>query len=153
MIEMDMRFTLRAHYRDLRGGLINYGPGKAFDVAKEIPEDGVVMTNDASLQQALSGYRGGAGLVFDAAMIMPDGTERPAERDEAPPRPPARTPAEALAQKAAKDAEVVHTKAVGYQLLSVAELTEIIEGQGLAVPADATVETLVQIIEEADKGV
>ena len=150
---MDMRFTRRSEYDNLIGGVINYGSGKLFDVSTDLPSDGIVVTANPALQQSLSSYRGAHGYVFDVVLVKPDGTTMHADRPEPPAPCPTFTPEEAIAARAAKPPEIIHTSATGYELLSESELRDTIAGMGLAMENDADKARLVQIIEKAEKGV
>jgi hypothetical protein len=141
-----MRFTRTSEYEDLKGGMINYGQGLSFNVATDLPESGVVETDDARLQQVLSEYRGAHGRVFRAEIVTADGKVQPAELEPIPEPAHPRTPAEAIEERTTQ-----RGPEDGYALLAEPELIDILRGKGVEFPANATKDELVQLIEADDK--
>jgi hypothetical protein len=145
-----MRFTLNAANASIKGGVINCGRSMV-NIATDF-KDGAYETSDPVAQQVLAEYRGKSGRVFDSLVVMDDGTTRAADLEPIPVKVPPREASEVAAEREGKSPPTPGgpgQEDAGFAALPDAELRTLIQGHGLPVPASASHDELVQILDSA----
>lgn len=149
---MIMKFAPRPGYENVQG-VLAYGAGQVWSVHEALASgEGSIVTEDPHLQQVLSDYRGADGPVFDVS-IIDHGEETPVERPPEPEPKKLRTPTEAATEMekgTPQHPAEANPDQSGYALLPDEELQQIVEARGLSVPAGASKESLIALIEQHD---